>query len=295
MQLLLGRAGFPDHVQAQFWFLHPRRPPTVVLDSRRPGAVGTGQLALGKQVGKNSSSRTNLLLPNGGPTGSVPAPKRREWDEVIDNLGENLIRLGTALQGLAEPSPVKYDDARYYEITQGIASAFELAFKQAEPALQSNEGDFAVLLQASGGSDLKLSATDEHNPHMYAPSLLREGRLVCREARALLQDLVHSAEMNARVARAYLQPWLLTVPHSTEAMGWELRAICNEFESEIEIGRPERSRQKEAVPISIGLVRDMATASGRLRTIRKEWFRLREGLVRTVERSKPEPAQRGAG
>jgi hypothetical protein len=224
----------------------------------------------------------------------VPAPKRREWDEVLNNLGENLIRLGTALQGLLEPTGVKYDDARFYEITQGIASAFELAFKQAEPALHSSEGDFAALLQASGGTDLKLAPTDEHSPHPYASGLLREGRLVCREARALLQDLVRSAEMNARVTRAYLQPLLMTLPHTTESVGWELRAICNEFESEIDIGRPERSRQKEAVPISIGLVRDMATAAGRLRTIRKEWFRLREGLVRTVERSKPEPSPGGA-
>jgi len=219
---------------------------------------------------------------------TMPAQKRREWDEVLDNLGENLIRVGTALRGLVEPSAVKSDDAQYYGIVQGIASAFELAFKQAEPALLSNEGDFAVLLQASGGSDLQLSVADDHSPHTYAFTLLREGRLACREVRALLQDLVHSAEMNAAVTRAYLQPLLQSVPQSTEAVGWELRAVCNEYDSEVELGRPERSRQKEAVPISIGLVRDMAAASNRLRTVRKEWFRLREGLVRTVERAKPE-------
>jgi len=218
----------------------------------------------------------------------MPGQKRREWDEVLDNLGENLIRVGTALKGLAEPSAAKSDDAQYYEIVQGIASAFEVAFKQAEPALQSNEGDFAVLLQASGGSDLRLSTPDDHSPHTYAFSLLREGRLACREARALLEDLVHSAEMNVGVTRAYLQPLLQSIPQATETVGWELRAVCNEYDSEIDLGRPERSRQKEPVPISIGLVRDMAAAANRLRAVRKEWFRLREGLVRTVERSKPD-------
>jgi hypothetical protein len=224
----------------------------------------------------------------------VPAQKRREWDEVVDNLGENLIRVGTALKGLLDPSAVKSDDAHYYEMVQGIASAFELAFKQAEPALQSNEGDFTVLLQASGASDLRLSAADDHSPHTYASALLREGRLACREARSLLQDLVHSAEMNAKATRAYLHPLLQSVPQNTESVGWELRAVCNEYDSELELGRPERSHSKEAIPISIGLVRDMAAASNRLRTVRKEWFRLREGLVRTVERSNPEPSQAGA-
>jgi hypothetical protein len=224
----------------------------------------------------------------------VPVQKRREWDEVLDNLGENLIRVGTALKGLAEPSAVKSDDGHYQEIVQGIASAFEIAFKQAEPALQSNEGDFAILLQASGASDPGHSAGAEQPPHPYAFSLLREGRLVCREARALLQDLVHSAEMNAQLMRAYLQPMLQSVPLSTESVGWELRAVCNEFDSEIELGTPERARPKETVPISIGLVRDMAAAASRLRTVRKEWFRLREGLVRAVERSQAEPAPSGA-
>lgn len=219
----------------------------------------------------------------------MPTQKRREWNEVLDNLGENLIRVGTALKGLAEPSVAKSDDAQYFEVVQGIASAFEVAFKQAEPALQSSEGDFSVLLQASGGSDLKLSMGDEHGPHAYAVSLLREGRLACREARALLQDLVRSAEMDARVTRAYLQPALQAVPQGTEMVGWELRAICNEFDSETDSGKPERSHPKEAVPLSIGLVRDMATAATRLRSVRKDWFRLREGLVHTVERSRPEP------
>ena len=220
----------------------------------------------------------------------MPAQKRREWDEVLDNLGENLIRVGTALKGLADPSAAKSDDAQYHQIVQGISSAFELAFKQAEPALLSNEGDFAVLLQTSGGSDLRIVAAEGQSPHTYAFTLLREGRLACREARALLQDLVHSSELNPGVARAYLQPLLQSIPLSTEAVGWELRAVCNEYESEIELGRPERSRAKEAVPISIGLVRDMAAAAGRLRAVRKEWFRLREGLVRTVERSKSQPS-----
>jgi hypothetical protein len=223
------------------------------------------------------------------PTQSVPTPKRREWDEVIDNLGENLIRLGSALKGLAEPSAVKSDDPHYSEIIQGIASAFEVAFKQAEPALQANEGDFAVLLQASGGSELKVSEGDEHSPHTYAPSLLREGRLVCREAQSLLQDLVQSAEVNPRATRAFVQPLLQFVPLSTETVGWELRAICNEFDSELALARSERPRSKEVVPLSIGLVRDIATVANRLRTLRKEWFRLREGLVRTVERSTPPP------
>jgi hypothetical protein len=218
----------------------------------------------------------------------VPAQKQREWDEVLDNLGENLIRVGTALKGLAEPSAAKADEAHYYETVQGIASAFELAFKQAEPALHSNEGDFAVLLQASGGSDLQVTGADDRNPFAFASTLLREGRLACREARALLEDLVHSAELNPGVTRAFLQPVLQSIPQTTESVGWELRAVCNEYDSELDMGKPERSRPKQAVPLSIGLVRDMASAANRLRAVRKEWFRLREGLVRTVERSKPE-------
>jgi hypothetical protein len=230
-----------------------------------------------------------LFFTAEGPSGSVPSQKQREWNEVLDNLGENLIRVGTALKGLAEPSAAKSDDAHYYEIVQGIASAFELAFKQAEPALHSTEGDFAVLLQTSGGSNLQITGPDDHSPYAYASTLLREGRLACREARALLEDLVHSAELNAGATRTFLQPVLQSVPQNTESVGWELRAVCNEYDSEIDMGKPDRSRPKEAIPLSIGLVRDMAAAANRLRAVRKDWFRLREGLVRTVERSKPEP------
>lgn len=205
----------------------------------------------------------------------MPAAKSRNWSDVLDNLGENLIRLGTSLSVLSEArSPPEYEST-YAQALEKIATGFRLAFRQARPALASQEKVYLQYVRASVDEIAASHGTyggGERDPAV-AHTLVHEGVLVCQEMVTLLNLIEQGAQLEPDRIRHTFATSAHGLSETTASAGWELRAVCHEHDAETrlaEAGGPS----KELIPASMGLLHDMAQAARTLRSARREWFRV---------------------
>lgn len=208
----------------------------------------------------------------------VPTSKSRPWHDVLDNLGENLIRLGTSLTALAEGPTVPANDAAFAPAIERIASGFRLAFRQARPLLTSGEKVFLQLARASVEELASSHSAGVTEPIARAHTLVHEGVLVCQEMVAVLNTVEQAAQTDPDATRQTFTPALGHLAETTAAAGWELRTVCHEYVAEVRLAETTGMTIRELVPASMGLLHDMAAVADGLRTARREWFRIGQRL-----------------
>lgn len=197
-------------------------------------------------------------------------PKTRTWIEGLDNFGENLIRLGAALKGLEESPGTVSTDEGFRSAIGRLASSFGLAFRQAHPVLAVGEATFLALVPSDATGSLPNLAGRE-DPQQ-AHTLVHEAILGSRGTVILLDRIARAAQANPAATRQVVQPSLQALAETTTGVGWELRAVCHEFRSEVDIVGKSLMTIKDLGPGLRGLVHDMASAARQLRAARRGWF-----------------------
>ncbi len=202
----------------------------------------------------------------------MSTPKTRTWVDGLENLGENLVRMAISLKGLEEAAPAASSDITFEGAVTKLAEAFGLAFRQAHPVLVSGENAF-VQLVAEG--ELKSLASDlrEKHPHR-AGTLVHEAILCSQEMVSLMARIAQAGRANAPRTREVLQPSLPKFADSASVIGWELKSICHEFRAEVKLlGRAPTSFRDFGAGTG-ALVGDMMEIARKLRSARKDWFRM---------------------
>lgn len=212
----------------------------------------------------------------------MPAAKTKPWNVVLDNLGENLIRLGTSLSALAEAPPATTSEATFAQGMEKTASGFRLAFRQARPALAAGERVFLQFVRASLEELLTSHSVSESEEVARAHTLVHEGVLVCQEMVMALNQVEHAAQTDPQGVRRTFAPSLRVLAETTASAGWEVRTVCHEYAAEVHLSETKPSGVKELVLASMGLLYDMTAAAGSLRSARREWFRVGERLAATL-------------
>lgn len=209
----------------------------------------------------------------------MPPAKGRSWDDVLDNLGENLIRLGTSLSALSEAPVAPSSDGAFAQSMEQIASGFRLAFRQARPILTTGEKGYVSLVRASLEELEATQVAGDASQLARAHTLVHEGVLVCQEMVTLLNSVEHGAQTDPERTRRTFQPSLRHLAETTASAGWELRTVCHEYAAEVHLTEANGLTVKELVPASMGLLHDMAIAAHSLRVARREWFRVGQRLA----------------
>lgn len=220
----------------------------------------------------------------------MPSARGRNWNDVLDNLGENLIRLGTSLSALAEGPAGAANDVTFAQSMERIATGFRLAFRQARPALSTGEKVFLQLARASLEELIAaqtISGTDQVG---RAHTLVHEGLLLCQEMVTELNRVEQAAQTYPEQTRGTFAPSLASLAETTAAAGWELRAVCHEYQAELRLAEATGLTVKDLVPASMGLLHDMASTARGLRDVRREWFRVGQRLASAVGESPARPA-----
>jgi len=208
----------------------------------------------------------------------MPPPKYRGWNEVLDNLGENLIRLGTSLSALSQSPSEPISDVAFAQGMESAASGFRLAFRQARTALVSGEKVFLQLVRASTEELVASQSLGESGPASHAHTLVHEGVLVCQEMVTVLNQVEHAAQTDPERTRRTFTPSLRILAETTASAGWELRTACHEYGAEVRLAESKGLNVKELIPVSLGLLHDMSNAAHSLRVARREWFRVGQRL-----------------
>ncbi len=209
----------------------------------------------------------------------MPPAKGRAWNEVLDNLGENLIRLGTSLSVLAEAPAASTDDSAFATSMEHIATGFRLAFRQARPALVAGETDYVQLARASVEELAATHAITASELVGTAHTLVHEGVLVCQEMVNLLNQIEEGSRADPERTRQTFAPSLRHLSETTASAGWDLRTICHEYDAEVRRAQLGGAPPRDLVPASVGLLRDMSAAAQSLRLARREWFRAGQRLA----------------
>ena len=209
----------------------------------------------------------------------MPTVKTRSWNDVLDNLGENLIRLGTSLSALSENPATPTNDPSFAQVMEKAATGFRLAFRQAKPALVAGQNIFLQLTRASI-EELAASHTVSGIEHAgRAHTLVHEGVLVCQEMVGLLNLIEQGSQTDPERTRRAFVPSLRHLAEVTAATGWDLRSVCHEYEAEVRLAESSGVTVKDLVPASMGLLNDMGNAADGLRQARREWFRVGQRLA----------------
>jgi hypothetical protein len=223
----------------------------------------------------------------------VSPPKSRAWNDVLDNLGENLIRLGTSLSVLSETPSAATHDAAFIQSMGQIATGFRLAFRQARPALAAGEPGFREAIHSTVPSPAPASGGHSVDPAGRAETLVHEGILVCQDMVTLLNLIEQGSGTDPDRTRQTFVPALRRLAETTAAAGWELRTICHEYESEVHLSESLGTERKGAPPVSLGLLYDLAGAAQSLRLARREWFRAGQRLATILGTEAPRAAAVG--
>ena len=199
------------------------------------------------------------------------------WYEALDNLGENLVRLGTSFRAHEEKPGGLSSDEEILTSLAPTAAKFAAAIRQTQPVLISTERHF-LRMQPSLLLRTTPVAGGEEGRHT-ADTLVHEAILSAREIVALLSDLHRAGQTDAARTRRILEPSLHELAETTVALGWELRSVCHELSSEVELLGGTPTRLEEFGPGAAVLTQDMASAARHLRTARRGWFRLGQHLA----------------
>lgn len=206
----------------------------------------------------------------------MSTPSTRSWLEGLENLGENLIRLGSAVKSLEESGGAPGADSGFGSSTAQLASAYARAFRMAQPVLLTGEESFLALVPAELPAPFA-PAGPEVNPQQ-AHTVVHEAILGAQEIVALMDRLAQAETSDPAGTRQILHGHLGPLADSTTAVGWELKAVCHEYRNEVTLaGAPPKSLL-ELRPGAIGLVADLARAAHHLRRARREWYRLEQRI-----------------
>ena len=206
----------------------------------------------------------------------MPTPPVRSWPEGLENFGENLIRLGSAVKSLEESWAAPGADSEFDSSTAQLASAYARAFRMAQPVLLTGEQSFLALVPAE--LPTPLSPTDSETNLRQAHTVVHEAILGAQEIVALMDRLTEAETNDPSGTREILHGHLGTLSDSTTAVGWELKSVCHEFRSEVALAGAPPTSLFDFGPGAVGLVVDMARAANHLRRARREWFRLEQRL-----------------
>jgi hypothetical protein len=209
----------------------------------------------------------------------MPPAKAQSWNEVLDNLGENLIRLGTSLSSLAETPSAQASETVFAQALGTTASGFRVAFRQARPALAAGEKVFLQLAHASTEELLSSHSVGESSQVARAHTLVHEGVLVCQEMVVALNQVEHAAQTHPKGVRRTFAPSLRVLAETTASAGWEVRTVCHEYAAEVRLSETKPAGVRELALASMGLLLDMTAAASSLRSARREWFRVGEQLA----------------
>jgi len=208
----------------------------------------------------------------------MPPVRSRTWDDVLDNLGENLVRLGTSLSFLADSAVSSAAEGTYAQSMEQIATGFRLAFRQARPALAAGESSFRQLTRASVEEFSTGQSVATSDALGRAHTLVHEGILVCQEMVTLLNLIEQGAQTEPEKTRQTFVSAARRLAEVTATAGWELRTVCHEYDAEVRLSETAAKNSRELVLASMGLLQDMANAAQSLRAARREWYRLGQRL-----------------
>jgi hypothetical protein len=210
----------------------------------------------------------------------VPAAKPRPWNEGMDNLGENLVRLGTALKAIEGSPSTSSTDASFAASMEQVVTGYRVAFRQTLPVLVRSERSFLHLVPASLAAELSTHPREDSPQHAH--TFLHEGILACQEIASLLDRVDRSCQAQPGDTRLVLQSSLAPLSDSTASVGWEIRTICHEYESEVQLAGIEPEALDDFGAGSVGMIHDLAAAAHHLRSARREWFRVEQRLAAAV-------------
>lgn len=201
----------------------------------------------------------------------------RSWNEALDNLGENLVRLGSSLRAHEDKPGGLSSDEEIVTTLGPLAAKFAAAFRQAQPILEYTERFFLRLEPSGPGT--KPPTADTETLLRDADTLVHEAILSAREIVSFLDRLVEVSRVDAGRTRRILQPILHQFSDSVVNVGWELRTVCHEFSSEVNLtGSPPAHLEELGVGATV-LTRDMVSTARQLRSSRKLWFRTEQRLA----------------
>ncbi len=206
----------------------------------------------------------------------MPTPPARSWPEGLENFGENLIRLGSAVKALEESWTAPGTDSEFDASTAQLASAYARAFRMAQPVLLTGEESFLALVPPEPPASLSPSDPETHL--RQAHTVVHEAILGAQEIVTLMDRLAESETTDASGTRQVLHGHLGTLSESTTAVGWELKALCHEYQNEVTLAGAPPTSLLDFGPGAVGLVADMARAANHLRRARREWYRLEQRL-----------------
>ncbi len=215
----------------------------------------------------------------------MPPSKPRTWSDGLDNLGENFIRLGTALKAIESAPESTETDTAFAGAVGQLADRFGVAFRQAQPVLVASERSFLDLVPSGEAARLPLAVGEEHPEH--ARTLVHEGILAAREIVSLLDRVLSAGTENPAVTRQLLEGSLRSLAESSSTVGWELKAVCHEYLSEEELAGGPPATIEGLGPGSVGLIHEMASAARRVRSARREWYRVYHRLTAATGDRRP--------
>ena len=209
----------------------------------------------------------------------MPASPARSWPEGLENFGENLIRLGSAVNSLEGTWAAPGNESEFDSSTAQLASAYARAFRMTEPVLLGGEQSFLALVP----SELPppLSAADPETNLRRAHAVVHEAILGAQEIVTLMDRLAEAETSDPSGTRVALHDHLRALAESTTAVGWELKAVCHEYRGEVTLAGAPPTSLLDFGPGALGLVVDMARAANHLRRARREWYRLGQQLGST--------------
>lgn len=196
--------------------------------------------------------------------------KARGWLGGLDNLGNNLIRLGSSLKSLERDSVTLRIDTAFAASVRQLGQLFSPAFRQAYQVLLANEEAFvSVATYSSPGTPPK---TEEGSHPEQARTLVHEAILGARELVLFLSRVQRAVSVDATMGRQILQESLHSLGGSLVSTGWAVRHVCQEYDAELGLLGHAPGNLGEFGPGAVGLVHDMGRTARQLRSARREWF-----------------------
>ena len=206
----------------------------------------------------------------------MPTTPTRSWAEGLENFGENLIRLGSAVKSLEESWGAPGADPEFDSSTAQLAIAYARAFRMAQPVLLTGEESFLALVPAELPAQFAPANPESHPPQAH--TVVHEAILGAQEIVALMDRLAQAETSDPSGTRQVLRGHLGPLADSTAAVGWELKAVCHEYRNEVNLAGAPPTSLLDFGPGAIGLVADMARAANHLRRARREWYRLEQRI-----------------
>ena len=198
--------------------------------------------------------------------------KQRTWQEGLENLGENLVRLGSALRAIQQSQGTLDEEAPSSVAVAQLSATFGLALRQARAVLISNEASFLALMRPS--TPTMVSGALQAGELELARSLVREGIHGAQQLVTLLERIGKAAPTDSALVSSILTSSLEHLGDTVGAAGWQLVGVCHEFQAELSLLASPPASVGDLGPGGGALLNDMTSAVRELRASRRFWFRV---------------------